>query len=354
MDATGEASVHVRYWHPVDITCDVVTANQSFSLRRYREDESGNVKTKTTSGGIGKWLQQEANDPDKTLPLLCYQSAARVWQVRREDYAKVLKENLNDRRAGYVGCMDFSMDIKGIQAWCEKMDRIAYQKHQQIGEYEAFLNTVAIFMQHMNRLEKAPKVFYSAQFAEFMYGEADEAMPISKLSAGYQSLLWMVMNLSYRMAALNPELGARLREAEGIVLVDEVDMHLHPKWQWNIVKALEETFPNVQFILATHSPIVISSCKNERLILIDEEQQVCYLPNAYGYSVQDVLTYRQGTVEKPEKIKKLFTAFDNALEDEATEKAEAVLHQLAALLGENHADVARARTDLALSQWSED
>ena len=124
-------------------------------------------------------------------------------------------------------------------------------------------------------------------------------MPISLLSAGYQSLLCMTMNLAYRMALLNPEAGTNMTHIPGIVLIDELDMHLHPKWQWNVIKALEETFPNIQFIVATHSPIIISSCKNENLILIKGNQEIKYLPNAYGYSVEDVLELRQESTAKP-------------------------------------------------------
>ena len=70
-------------------------------------------------------------------------------------------------------------------------------------------------------------------------------------------------------------------------------MHLHPKWQWNIIEALQTTFANVQFIIATHSPIVISSAKEANLILLDDEQSVTYLPECYGYTVEDVLRFRQ-------------------------------------------------------------
>ncbi len=55
---------------------------------------------------------------------------------------------------------------------------------------------------------------------------------------------------------LNPELEGR-EQINGVVLIDEIDMHLHPKWQWNVIEALRKTFENVQFIIATHSPIVI-------------------------------------------------------------------------------------------------
>lgn len=58
------------------------------------------------------------------------------------------------------------------------------------------------------------------------------------------------------------------------MLIDEIDMHLHPKWQWNIIKALQTTFENVQFIIATHSPIVISSAKEaKKMVLMAQTQE---------------------------------------------------------------------------------
>lgn len=87
----------------------------------------------------------------------------------------------------------------------------------------------------------------------------------------------MVLDIAYRMAILNPFLRDEiLNETPGIVMIDEVDMHLHPKWQWNIIKALKKTFPRVQFIVTTHSPIVVASCKDENLILLNPKEESKY------------------------------------------------------------------------------
>lgn len=72
-----------------------------------------------------------------------------------------------------------------------------------------------------------------------------------------------------------------IREIEGVVLIDEIDSNLHPKWQWKMVDALTGTFPNVQFIAATHSPIIVSSCKNANIININEKQEVRYIEDSY-------------------------------------------------------------------------
>lgn len=100
-----------------------------------------------------------------------------------------------------------------------------------------------------------------------MYQEGQLILPVMDLSAGFQSLIWMVFDIAYRMAVLNPFLGEKVSETRGIVLIDELDMHLHPKWQWGVIDALRSVFPNVQFIATTHAPILFASSKKYGLLI---------------------------------------------------------------------------------------
>ena len=162
------------------------------------------------------------------------------------------------------------------------------------------------------------------------------------------------MDIAYRGALLNPDASEGLSQIEGIVLIDELDMHLHPSWQWNVITALEETFPRVQFIIATHSPIIISSCKHERLIHISEEQEVYYLPDAYAYSVEDVLRYRQGSCEKPEIIEEWIKEFELAMNREDFQAAEMVVKKMKKELGEDHTEVKKLVGELEFNSWIEE
>ncbi|HHQ4394817.1 TPA: AAA family ATPase, partial [Vibrio cholerae] len=78
---------------------------------------------------------------------------------------------------------------------------------------------------------------------------------IFNLSQGEKTLIALVSDIARRLVILNPSLENPLN-GYGIVLIDEIDLHLHPKWQQTIVQKLENTFPNIQFILSTHSPLV--------------------------------------------------------------------------------------------------
>lgn len=336
-ESVGDSSTSVIYCEPTVVGCSLKTnSGECFSWNRVKKEVSSR-QTGMDDRRVCAWMKYITNQAYTGLPLISFQSAARAWRVKRGDFGIDFQKMQDDRRCGYIGCLDSSMDIKSIQQWCIKQELMALQKTGEIGEYETFKNIISIFMKEINELDRVPEIYYSPKFNELVYKNDREEMPISKLSAGYQSLLWMIMDLAYRACLLNPDLHDR-RQIQGIVLIDEVDMHLHPKWQWNIIKALSVTFERVQFILATHSPIVISSAKEANLILLDDKQEVTYLPECYGYAVEDVLCYRQESVSRPKNVKMLIDQINEAVEDEHFEQAENVLKQLKKILGKDNSE----------------
>ena len=320
----GDSSTSVEYCEPVLAGCTLhVSDGQDFTWNRVKEEVSS-THTKIENKDVCIWMKKMTNNSETILPLISFQSAARAWRVKRGDFGTELKKKLDDRRCGYIGCLDSSMDVKSVQQWCLKQEVTVLTKEKKIREYEMFKAIVASFMKEINELENTPEIYYSPQFDELVYKDDKTEMPISKLSAGYQSLLWMIMDMAYRVCMLNPELESK-NEISGIVLIDEIDLHLHPKWQWNVIEALRKTFENVQFIIATHSPIVISSSKETNLVLLDKEQEISYLPDCYGYEVEDVLRYRQESVSRPKKVKALVRQIEDAVDDIDFEKALASL-----------------------------
>ena len=134
---------------------------------------------------------------------------------------------------------------------------------------------------------------------------------IEQLSDGYRTTLAMVMDIAARMAEANPDMPDPL-QTEGVVLIDEVDLHLHPGWQQTILLDLMRTFPNIQFIVSTHSPQVVSSVKPECLRVIDwldEQPRLIPVPFSEGAEAQqvllDVLGVKSPRVEQLEIVQKL-------------------------------------------------
>lgn len=97
--------------------------------------------------------------------------------------------------------------------------------------------------------------------------------PLSELSQGEKSVISLVGDLARRMLILNPHKENPL-DTPAIVIIDELELHLHPQWQENIISKLEHTFKNTKFILTTHTPTIVSSVKNENLYLIKNNRVI--------------------------------------------------------------------------------
>ena len=336
----------IRYMTPTTVACTATIDGRDFRWARTRDGESSAYKTKLSSPEIASYAVKLANDATCKLPLLGYVRTVRAARTKRGDYTAVSKK-FNDRRCGYMGCLEGTLDINGIKEWCLQMEMAAFQRGGPIPAYEAFKGAVAEVMQKMSALQKPPTIAYSKLFEDIVYTEGESLLPISYLSAGYQSLLWMTMDLARRLALLDPG-HCDCHQATGIVLIDELDMHLHPKWQWNALTALQEVFPKLQFIIATHSPILISSCERGRLIRLDPAQNVTYLEGAFGYSITDVLELRQGALGVPQEIRVLADRFEDALNLGDHARARAILQEMKARYGEDNTQVRSAMLDLEL------
>ena len=128
--------------------------------------------------------------------------------------------------------------------------------------------------------------------------KGDQSFDISQLSDGERSFLALICDLGRRLALANPELTNPLLGA-GVVLIDELELHLHPKWQREVRDKLLATFPNVQFIATTHSPFIIQSMKPGELINLDPDEFAEYSDK----SIEDISENVMG-VDLPQKSKR--------------------------------------------------
>ena len=110
-----------------------------------------------------------------------------------------------------------------------------------------------------------------------------ETLSIDQMSGGYRIMLALVADLARRMAQGNPHLENPL-ESEAIVLIDEVELHLHPEWQQRVLSDLARTFPNTQFIVTTHSPQVLTTIKPQHIIGLNREEGEIAAGSASGHT----------------------------------------------------------------------
>ena len=125
--------------------------------------------------------------------------------------------------------------------------------------------------------------------------KAGVTLDLSQLSDGERSFLAIVCDLGRRLALANPRLDDPLNGA-GLVLIDELELHLHPKWQREVIEKLRSTFPNIQFVATTHSPFVIQALRPGELINLDPDEFVEYADK----SIEDIAENVMG-VDLPQK-----------------------------------------------------
>lgn len=128
-------------------------------------------------------------------------------------------------------------------------------------------------------------------------GKLEEELSIDQLSGGYRIMLALAADLARRMAQGNPHLPDPL-QSEAVVLIDEIELHLHPSWQQRILADLTRTFPNTQFIVSTHSPQVLTTVKPEHVVELGREQGDIVAGSAgaptYGAEAGDMLAAVMG------------------------------------------------------------
>lgn len=148
----------------------------------------------------------------------------------------------------------------------------------------------------------------------------NEEIRIEQLSGGYKAIFSLVSDIASRLAQANPNATNPL-ECSALILIDELDMHLHPKWQRTIARDLQNVFPNCQFIATTHSPSVIQSLNSEQVMNLEEEKK--YEEDYRGWSVDEILEYKMGLENtKTNEYTQAIKEFEEALDDENVEIAK--------------------------------
>lgn len=179
--------------------------------------------------------------------------------------------------------------------------------------------------------------------SSLLIDRGDVTLPIRSLSDGERGVLALVLDLTRRLAQANPDMDDPAAEAGAVVLIDEIELHLHPGWQRRIAGNLTETFPQCQFIATTHSPQVIGEVEHDRIhIMADSE---VYSPtHSFGVDSSRVLEEIMGTKSRTLSVNELLSKISGAIGDDQYGEARDLLAELSGCLGEDDPEVTRIRT----------
>lgn len=163
---------------------------------------------------------------------------------------------------------------------------------------------------------------------------------VNQLGSGYQSLVTWVVDLAKRMFDRYPDSENPLAE-RAVVLVDEIDLHLHPDWQRKIIAFLSEKFPKTQFIVTAHSPLVVQSADKVNLVLLERDPETDKvkitqpkIENFQGWSVEEILTDLMGMGDKihSDRYLGLLKAFNEGLDEDNYQKSKVAFDELQQIL----------------------
>lgn len=187
---------------------------------------------------------------------------------------------------GYKGALDLDADFDEFAAWFKRFEMQRVESGKPFAIVESARRALIAVLPGCTDVRWFPVLNDI-----LVINEDGESHPIWRLSDGYRTMLALVGELATRAAILNPALGGAVTEqVQGVVLIDEIDIHLHPSWQRRVVGDLRRVFPKVQFIATTHSPFVIQSMEAHAVINLDRSPSLDYQRS----SVEDIAEVEMG------------------------------------------------------------
>lgn len=244
-------------------------------------------------------------------------------------------------------------------------DRFSAKLNEKKEELSVILNSLpsAKYQRHLDFVNKAIETLVpavknlridrSSGKVRIMVENFGNVVNITQLSQGQKMFVALAGDLARRLVTLNPESDKPLN-CHGIVIIDEVDLHLHPKWQQKILIGLQSTFPNLQFIVTTHSPQVLSTVRREniRTLELDASGQVAAgqpFARTYGEPSGDVLHSVMlvdplPPIAEKADLQRLTEFVDQGLYDEL--EATQLTRKLIAVLGEQHPQLLRLQRSI--------
>ena len=355
-DVQTQFPVEIEAWGKIEESKD-----QILHWKRELYTPTGTMTTKDAKEIVEYAAEyQKAISEGRTdiyLPMVAYYGTGRLWDYHRQKRTDVFK--VSSRTNGYIDCLDGTANVKLMMDWFQIMTINKYQRQEENLESNPELDTVYLAMEKcLTNLSgySDVKIRYNmgTQELDVYYSEQDKQrmrIPLNQLSDGYKGMISLVADIAYRMATLNPQLGTEvLSKGDGVVLIDEVDLHLHPAWQQKVIDNLMNIFPKVQFIVSTHAPAIISSVKTDKLRILSNKE-VCMTANqVYGKDVNSVMKEIMGVNDRPDQFVELFEKFYRLLSEKKYDEAGAVLDKLDEERGYHDPEIAKCRVKLKLER----
>ena len=263
--------------HPTELQCYVRAINNwtewnhekkagSVRFRRLKSEQAINYAMDLYE------LANEKENKQVILPIFAYYGIHRTY----DKHSKFPKLTLT-RTDGYANCLDAQTSYSFFKEWFR-----TFEQNPHI--LKCFKDTILKCLQseHIINIEYRKEIEVDGKISRLddfiltrKVENLEEHILMSNLSAGYKIVCSMVADMAYRCLQLNTPLDNNdnpIEHTYGLVLIDELDMHLHPLWQRHIVNDLMRCFPRIQFITTTHSPFIVQSLNRKQVITLQPKE----------------------------------------------------------------------------------
>lgn len=292
----GSRTITARLWFEAGNTQTSYSLVQTALKPKHIEDAD-----KSRLQEIARLNDSQIPESTASTPIALFYTADRAgYQLKRKN-----KRPLLGRSLAYQGALrERSINYRSIVDWLNATRALA--KESEIAQRALEITNEALnrFLPAFGKLDASgsqPKLYVTKNGVR---------LGIEQLSHGERSFLALVVDTARHLAQANPASADPLTNGQGIVLIDELELHLHPKWQRTSIEQLQATFPALQFIVTTHSPFVIQSLAAGQLINLDPRT---FAEEYADQSIEDITEFVMG-VTMPQKSQRYQQMMDTAEE----------------------------------------
>ena len=296
-----ETDKRIRYerYYPVSVKAEGVVDGGVIAWERTLDGAMGRTTARAASKlkKVGQSMGQLAINGEKVvLPIVSYYGTGRMWQQPRDLKARRVNAVSKARTSvfhGYLNSHDPRASASDLFRWIQTQQFIALEENVTPVELKVVKKAV------LQCLEGGSGLYFSVKMADLVVNIKNQGrQPYNNLSDGYRNMIAMVGDIAFKAVTLNPHLGMdAAAKTPGIVLIDELDLHLHPKWQRRVIDDLKCAFPAMQFICTSHSPFLIQALEPGELVMLDSHGAI---PEYAGKPLEDIVEDVQD-VSKPQR-----------------------------------------------------
>lgn len=351
-DLRATTSSHQGYWSTEEAeSCRVTATPSTGSVSGSWSFERRGGKKRNSRVGAGEALRQirklaarnGTGEAGVTMPMVALYGIDRLQsQVKTAAQLDKLPKRLDAYRTS----------IRPLTSFAEQLKWLRWQATAAAQSGDPTPHLLAVYRAAASCLPDAKKIRYDLRSLDLWVEFKDKpGTPYHLLSDGYKGVLAMVIDIAWRCVTLNPHLAERApEETPGVVVIDEVDLHLHPTWQRKVLGDLRRTFPCIQFVVTSHSPQILASCQPEWVRVLDGQGQIHRVDYVHGWDSNSVLRDVMGDDVRPEFARDLLEQISVAIDEERWEKAEQLIDALAVDLGPDAPELTEVRLDLSFER----